>query len=169
VTKNQRLVLSFFDEDPSRTLVEIGELVGVSKQAVYVCLNKLRPGWRREHERAVEEARVNALAKIAPPETHPCAVCGVPVRKTRRTCGGDCAKAWNSLRWHLDPEFRKAQRHRIAAWMLANPTRVTPGSVTWAKRVIKDNGPAPPSKWTVAGGVPASYVDAISELPREEA
>jgi len=158
MTNNQRLVLSYFDEDPSRTLAEIGALVGVSKQAVSTTLHRFRPGWKEAH-------RIARSKPVITPEQHPCAVCGVPVRKTRRTCGGSCAKAWNSLRWHLDDEFRTAQRHRIANWMLAHPERVSKGSITWAKKVATEEGPAPPSKWVQEGRTPSQYVATIPELP----
>jgi hypothetical protein len=164
LTNAQRLVLSYFDEDPTMSSTVVADSAGITRQAVYACLNKYRPDWKAKAAAAREAAKP---PPPPPPDTHPCAVCAKPASLNRRTCGGECAKAWNTLRWHLDPTFRSAQRKRKARWILDNQDKAGSGSVKWAKRVLKEKGAPPPSRWVVRDGGNAEYADQILRRDNE--
>ena len=163
MTDRQRLVLSFFDEDQTRNLAEIGRLTGCSKQAVGLTLAKYRPGWKAKHEKA-KVAALKVRKSSAPSGSKSCEVCGksLPERARARTCGGKCAVDWNALRWHLDAKFRFEQRRRIARWNVANPDKVNEAALRWSRKVLREKGPkAPPSRWVVAGGTSSRYADLV--------
>lgn len=128
-----------------RTLQELGEQVGLSRERVRQLTEQVDPSkpWeaveRVEQREGTEVAEVAeaALAAIHQRREPACPVCGSTVfGVTRRFCSDDCRNKYNLLRYHIDPERRKLSKLRTSRWILENAEDLPEYQIRHAKRVV---------------------------------
>lgn len=158
--------------DTELTLAAVGREYGLTRERVRQIAAMFDPDGSR---RAAHKARVQRIRetkraaaqwrelKRRAKAARPCAVCGSWVlRKAQVTCSQECAEAWPTLRFHLDPVFRARHRARIARWYLAHPGKVTRSQLNWAKKVLAGE-PMHQSqgRWTLPGSRPQQLLEQL--------
>lgn len=133
-------------EDNDTTLASIGREYSLSRERVRQLVNRIDPEGYEDRKRRIEEIREQKRAErearrqFVPFE---CSCCGTLVTNTRRKnyCGDDCRVLMSqTLRYHIDPEYKERHRGYVSRWVLDNQDKVAPTMVNHAQRVL--NGDA---------------------------
>lgn len=158
VAKRQQAMVDYLLADNDRTLQDVAEHFGVSREYVRQQVQKRAPGmYERRKQAKREESRRRQLTPRQRmmednPEAFPCRVCGTPLPTGRTAfCCDEHYKVWFGLRYHLDPKMRQTHKKAVAAWAARNPERVSEYHVRHAEKVLNDEEMAYRGRWLIQG------------------